>query len=115
MIQVLAEKPINKLVKLILKLFPKDKKYTVRQATQSYQSLYKINVVIHDNDYYIACPLFRTDRRLTDALSSINQHAKMTCPYVMINLIGTNKDADYKDFCANKLRWSHSFKNVIIS
>lgn len=112
MIKILGEKP-TKLSSILLKFVCSKNKFTIRQATNSSQVYYEVPVIKRNKDFYIGTKLIRTNRRVVDALSQINQHAKPVTPYVVLTFVGSNDD-DKNDFCSVKYSFTKSFKNIII-
>lgn len=112
--KILGEKSLTTLYKIIkfFTIYSGDKN-TIKQLTNKHCKVYHIECCFIYGTFYLCHGDWISVRRITDALSQINQHCKNTIPYVQISC--TNEDPfTIETFIEQKAKWSKSFKKIII-
>ena len=112
--KILGEKSLTTLYKII-KFFTicSGDKNTIKQLTNKKCKVYHIECCFIYGTFYLCHGDWISARRITDALSQINQHCKNTIPYVQISC--TSEDPfTIETFIEQKAIWNNSFKKIII-
>ena len=112
--KILGEKSLTTLCKII-KFFTicSTDKNTIKQLTNKNCKVYHIECCFIYGTFYLCHGDWISARRITDALSQINQHCRNTTPYVQISCT-SEYPAIIAEFIEQKTKWSNSFKKIII-
>uniref|UniRef100_A0AAU8MHV3 Uncharacterized protein n=1 Tax=Geladintestivirus 6 TaxID=3233138 RepID=A0AAU8MHV3_9CAUD len=112
--KILGEKSLTTVYKII-KLFTicSADKNTIKQLTTQDCKTYHIECCFNSGNFYLCHRNWISSRKIVDILSQINQHCKDIKPYVQISCTNENP-VIIAIFSEQKIKWSNSFKKIII-